>query len=59
MKTLHTVKQHDGLLNLCLTEDKLKSNHYQQLNGLKYLETKLRFELHNFPSVFILLYFRL
>lgn len=24
MKTLHTVKQHEGLLHLCLTEDKLQ-----------------------------------
>lgn len=32
MKTLHTVKQHEGLLHLCLTEDKLQK---QSLSTVK------------------------
>ena len=32
MKTLHTVKQRDGLLNLCLTEDELQK---QSLSTVK------------------------
>lgn len=36
MKTLHTVKQQDGLLNLCLTEDKLQK---QSLSTVKWTQT--------------------
>lgn len=42
MKTLHTVKQHDGLLNLCLTEDKLQKQSLSKVKRTQILRDPIQ-----------------